>query len=48
MNVIYIPYKICFNDAFYKENNFLDYLFEIFPVYIFSIDIALHFNLAFY
>ncbi len=48
MNVIYIPYKISFSEAFENDNIFLEYMFEGFPVYIFSFDIALSFNLAFY
>ena len=48
MNVIYIPYKISFNEDFNTNSIFLGYVFEGFPVYIFSFDIALSFNLAFY
>ena len=40
MNVIYLPYKISFSEDFHDDNFFLDNVLEVFPVYIFSMDIA--------
>lgn len=48
MNVIYIPYKISFSEAFNDSHFLLDFLLEVVPVYIFLFDIAFSFNLAFY
>ena len=48
MNVIYIPYKISFNEAFNETHFLFEFLLEVVPAYIFLFDIAFSFNLAFY